>query len=226
MSYKKLSYEMRVDAPGWPGNFKLEIEPFSLIAQGAEANQYKVHLFNHFGSHMDGPRHFNENGPRLAEMPLETFIYEKPLLLDIPKGAMEQITVADLEPYREQIASSDLLMIRSGFEAERERNPQLYSNEGPSFSADVCRYLMDHFRNLKAVAMDWLSLACPSRLEDGILAHQYLLGKFHDHYICIIEDLHFDEVDAGRLHKVWALPLFVEQIDSAPVTVVAEMRDV
>lgn len=225
MSYKKLSYEMRANAPGWPGNFTMEIEPYSSIEKGDAANQYKIKLFNHFGSHMDGPRHFNNNGPRLAEMPLETFIYEKPLLLDIPKGAMEQVTVEDLAPYREQIAGSDLLMIRSRFSAERERNPQLYSNEGPSISSGACKYLMDHFRNLKAVAMDWLSLACPSLLDDGVLAHQYLLGMFHDHYICIIEDLNFSDISADRLHKVWALPLFVERIDSAPVTVVADMLD-
>ncbi|MBO9608639.1 MAG: cyclase family protein [Paenibacillaceae bacterium] len=225
MKYRKLSYEMRTDAPGWPGSYSMEIEPYSLIDRGAVANQYQVKLLNHFGSHMDGPRHFNNRGPRLAEMPIETFIYERPLLLDIPLRAMEQVTVEHLLPFRHRIAAADLLMIRSGFAAERTRNPQQYANRGPSFRADCCRYMMDHFRNLKAVAMDWISLATPSLLEDGVLAHQYLLGVYHDHYICIMEDVNFDGIAAGELEKVWALPLFVEQIDSAPVTVVAGLRD-
>jgi kynurenine formamidase len=158
-------------------------------------------------------------------MPLDTFIYERPLLIDLPKGALEQVTADDLKPYHEQLAQADLLMIRSGFSIERERNPQLYSQQGPSISADACKHLMDHYRGLKAVAMDWISLACQMYKEDGLLAHQYLLGVFHDHYICIIEDVHFSGIDTERLHKVWAMPLFVERIDSAPVTVMAELID-
>ncbi|UVI29549.1 cyclase family protein [Paenibacillus spongiae] len=222
--HRLLSYPLNPHAPGWPGNPKLGFEPVSLIADGEPANTYNLQLFNHFGSHMDGPRHFNDEGPQLQEMPLETFVYERPLLLDIPKSFGELVMAEELQPYETELKNSDLLMIRSGFSSQRSSQPDKYSSEGPGMCSEACKYLMDHCPNLKAIALDWISLASYAHMEDGVLAHQYLLGKFHSHYICIIEDLNFSGLEAGKLKKVVSLPLFVEGIDSAPVTVLAELE--
>jgi arylformamidase len=221
--HKRISYNINDKAPGWPGNPIPQIEPYTLIFEGEVANQYQVTMPNHFGSHMDGPKHFNDQGPRLAEMPLETFIYDNPLLLDIPKSFHEMVTVQDLEPYESQIKKADLLMIRSGFSVNRTDDPKRYASEGPAISSEACKYMMDHFPQLKAVALDWISLASYAHLPDGILAHQYLLGSFHDHYICIIEDLNFAELEADQLRRVLSIPLFIDSIDSSPVTVIAEL---
>ena len=82
---------------------------------------------------------------------------------------------------------------------------------------------MDHFPALKAIGMDWISLATPLDMEDGIRAHQILLGAEGDGPILIIEDLDLRGLEDERLERVYALPLFVEGIDSAPVTVVAKI---
>jgi arylformamidase len=195
-----------------------------LISEGASSNQFQLTLHNHYGSHMDGPKHFNDQGPRLGELPLEQFIYDRPLLLDIPKSYEELITVDDLTPYDAELKASDLLIIRSGFSEIRKSDPQGYSSRGPGVSSEACKLLIENYANLKAVAMDWISLASYAHKEDGVLAHQYLLGKFHDRYICIIEDLNLEGLEREKLQKVWSIPLFVEGIDSAPVTVLAEVK--
>jgi len=223
--YKRLSYDLTEQAPGWPGNPTIKVEPYGLISEGKNCNEFRMMLFNHFGSHMDGPRHFNDEGPRLGELPLERFIFERPLLLDIPKTYKEMVTVEDLQAYEEQIKKADLLMIRSGFSSQRTENPLGYAVEGPAIHSEACKYMMDYFPNLKAVAMDWISLASYSHQGDGVLAHQYLLGKYHDHYICIIEDLNFSGLQADTIQKVFSVPLFVQGIDSAPVTVLAEISE-
>jgi arylformamidase len=223
--YKRISYTLTSKAPGWPNNPTLEITPDSLISNGDNCNTFQLNLFNHFGSHMDGPKHFNDQGARLGDLPIETFFYERPLLVDIPKTFGELVTVTELSPFQESIKSADLLMIRSGFSEQRVHNPARYASEGPAMSAEACKYLMDYFPNLKAIALDWISLASYVHPEDGVLAHQYLLGKFHNHYICIIEDLLFEGLDNKTLKKVWSIPLFVEEIDSAPVTVLAEVGE-
>lgn len=220
--FELLSYPLQHEAPGWPGLFKVAYEPLSLISAGEVANVYKITLCNHFGSHMDGPKHFNERGPRLAELPLERFIYDHPLLVDIPKSFNEMVMVHDLEPYYEQIKAADLLMIRSGFSQYRASDPEQYAHNGPSISAEACKYMMDHFAHLKAVALDWLSLASISDMENGVLAHQYLLGCHHDHYICIIEDCCFDKIRERTMKRVFSIPLFIEVVDSSPITLLAE----
>jgi len=225
MNLIRLSYDMSPADPGWPGNATMQIEHVSRIAAGDAANLYNVSFLNHFGSHMDGPRHFNDNGPRLAEMPLATFVFEQPLLLDIPLSFGELLTPADLWPHEAAIAASDGLFIRSGFARYRRREGKRYASEGPGIGSDACRYIMDTFPRLKAVAMDWISLASNVHIEDGILAHQYLLGIHHNRYVCIIEDINLDGLLASTIKRIIALPLFTEEIDSAPVTVIAEVAE-
>ncbi|MBP1996292.1 cyclase family protein [Paenibacillus eucommiae] len=111
--FEILSYPLSEHDPGWPGNFKMKTEPSTLISKGEVANQYIITLHNHFGSHMDGAKHFNDKGPRLSELPLDTFIYNQPLLLDIPKTFGEKVFDSDLRPLAEKIKKADLLMIRS-----------------------------------------------------------------------------------------------------------------
>ncbi len=225
MTFVRVSYDLSGADPGWPGNDKMKVEPYTQIAEGHVANQYTITMLNHFGSHMDGPKHFNDKGPRLAEMPLSTFILEQPLLLDIPKSFGELVEVDDLLHYEAELALADGLFIRSGFAAQRVNSPERYAAEGVGISSRACKYLMDHFPRMKAIGMDWISLASYVHGEDGVLAHQYLLGMFHDHYICIIEDLHFDEIDKAKLKRIFAVPLFIEKADSAPVTVLAELSE-
>ncbi|WP_127587013.1 cyclase family protein [Paenibacillus koleovorans] len=223
MTYKRLSYDMSATDPGWPGNYKMSVEPYTEITKGDVANQSKITLLNHFGSHMDGPKHFNDRGPRLAEMPLETFIYDHPLLLDIPKSYGELVTMEDIAAHHASLQQADLLMIRSGFSVTRRNAPDRYAAEGPGISSGACRFLMEQYPKLKAVAMDWISLASYMHGEDGVLAHQYLLGMYHEHYICIIEDLDFSQLTDIPLRRVIALPMFIKDADSAPVSVIVEL---
>lgn len=222
---QRISYSLNEHAPGWPGNPTLQLTPVSQISEVRRSNTFQFTLFNHYGSHMDGPKHFNDKGPRLAELPLERFIYEKPLLVDIPLTYEQLVSVDDLRPYEEQLSSADALLIRSGFPEIRVKDPEGYSHRGPGISSEACQYLMDRFPQLKAVAMDWLSLASYANNEDGVLAHQILLGMYHDHFICIIEDLNFTGIAPKKLRKVLSIPLFIEGIDSAPVTVLADIMD-
>lgn len=222
---KLISYKLSPTAPGWPGNPKLEVLPFTQISAGEDANTFNLRLFNHYGSHMDGARHFNDKGPRLAEEQVDAFFFEQPLLIDLPKESTELIVPEDLEPYTKRLSVCDLLLCRSGFSKYRKDHPENYSAKGPGFSSEVCRYLMDHFPNIRGLAMDWISLASYAHGEDGVLAHQYILGMFHSHHKLIIEDLNLAGLDPDKLRRVTALPLLIEGVDSGPCTVVAELDD-
>ena len=221
--YKRISYTLTTRDRAFPGAPTMHIQPFESMEKGDLLNTYQVTLFNHFGTHMDGPYHFNGNGRQLYEMELSRFIFERPLLIDIPKGEGEKVLAEDLLPYGEKIKEADLLLIRSGFGGMRQTDSKVYSERGPAVSSQAARYLVDHFPALKAIGMDWISLATPLDMEDGIRAHQILLGAEGDGPILIIEDLDLRGLEDERLERVYALPLFVEGIDSAPVTVVAKI---
>ena len=117
--YRRLSYTLNVRDHAFPGAPTMRIEPFESMQKGDRLNTYNVTLFNHFGTHMDGPNHFNGQGRQLYELELSTFIFEKPLLVDIPKGRGELVEPEELMRFDEAIRAADLLLVRSGFSAMR-----------------------------------------------------------------------------------------------------------
>lgn len=216
--YQLISYFIQKNSPSWPGNPTLDMTVHSSIQNGDVANTCTIHLFNHYGTHFDAPLHFYEKGLPIASLPLETFLYQSPILLDLPKEAGEKIEPEDLMPYFSQIESCDLLMLRTSFGKNRVTNPSVYENNGPAISSRTAKYLVETFINLKAIALDFISLASYSDQTDGNLAHQYMLGKFQEKYICIIEDVNLGIITADKIKHAAAVPLMIEGIDSCPVT--------
>lgn len=225
MSYEFLSYPLDVNDPGFPGEPTLTIQKSTRIADGDAYNSSILHLFNHFGTHFDAPAHFNPNGQSIAELSIDHFIYERPLLVDLPKGKGSLIEPFDLEPLMSMARDADCLILRTGLEAVRKTNSQEYAANGCAFSIDGAQYLLDHAPHLKAVGFDFISLASPANAEHGVKAHQILLGKFSQNYICIIEDMMLAHIDKERLKRVIAMPLRVKGVDSGQVSVLAVLFD-
>lgn len=225
MQYHFLSHPLNVADSGFPGEPTLRIEKSTRIADGDAYNSSILHLYNHFGTHYDAPAHFNPNGPTISELPIEHFIYEHPLLIDLPKSEASLIEPADLAPYMARAAKADCLILRTGLEALRKRDPQTYAARGSAFSINAAQYLLDHAPHLKAVGFDFISLASPSHPDHGVKAHQILLGMYSKHYICIIEDMALAHIDAYRLQRVIAMPLRVQGVDSAQVSILAEVGE-
>ena len=220
--YQLLSYPIKQGQPTWPGNPTFSLEPHTSIAGGDTDNTCTIHLFNHYGTHLDGPMHFYGKGISLDQVPFEHFFFHRPLLLDIPKEPGEKVMPEDLISHSEDIKDADLLLIRTGFWKYRSEKPEVYEHNGPAVSSQLAAYLQDRMSHLKAVALDFVSLASYSDTEDGDLAHQTMLGMYHNHYICIIEDVNMEGLPSGFLRKAAAIPLIIEGIDSSPVTMWAE----
>jgi kynurenine formamidase len=224
MNFVRLSYEIRFEHPGWPGNPTYSYEQLSSIEQGDVANFGMLHLLGHFGSHLDAPNHFNPDGIKVAQVPLDRFVYERPVLLDVPQGDSGLVSREELEPHEAAIAGADLLLLRTGWSEIRKTDPVRYAHDGPGVSPEACTFLMDGFPELKAIALDCISLAAYRRIDpEGIVAHQILCGVDRgDRYVVIIEDLDLSAYPADPV-RVYAIPLFPEETDSSPCTVFAEL---
>ena len=164
--YQILSYPIKKGQPTWPGNPAFSLEPHTSIAGGDTANTCTIHLFNHYGTHLDGPMHFYGKGIPLDQVPFGQFFFHKPLLLDIPKEPGAKLMPEDLIPHREDVKDADLLLIRTGFSKYRREKPDLYENNGPAVSSRLARYLQDNMSHLKALALDFVSLASYSDTKD------------------------------------------------------------
>ena len=221
--FVRLSYEISPTAPGWPGTPTYRWEQVSSIAGGDVANLGVLHLCDHFGTHLDAPNHFNDSGRPIAQVPLDRFIYERPRLVDIPKGAGDLVEKSDLETRADVFRDADLLLIRTGWSRVRGEDPERYASDGPGVSAEASRYVAA-LPGLKAVALDFASLSSYPKVDpEGIEAHRILCGVGRDdEYVIILEDVDLSgyPVEARR---VYAIPLFAEGADSSPCTVFAEV---
>ena len=107
---------------------------------------------------MDGPAHFNPDGPRLMELPMEYFCFDRVAAADVPKGPGEGIVPEDLKLWEEAIRAADLLLLKTGLCKIRDTQPRVYEAQGAFLTPEVCRYLVETFPDLKAIGLDFLSV--------------------------------------------------------------------
>lgn len=219
-----LSHPLSAATPTYPGTPGLTIEPASRIERGDVANWIVVTTQNHIATHVDGPWHFNPHGKRITELAPAEFAFSRPVVVDIPKGDDGIVTGADLAAHATEIDGADLLLVRTGFGAAvRAADPARYSAHSPGFDSTAGRFLVDHHPSLRAIAIDFLSCACPAYAEEGQEFHRICLGRrASDRYILLIEDARIDaDLEAADLGFVVMAPLLIEDQDGGPVTMLA-----
>ena len=223
MRFVFLSHKLDPADVAWPGEPVLSLTVTSCIGQqDSPFNAVISHLPNHFGTHCDGPRHFCPNGPALHQLPIDYFAYRKDeiLLIAVPKGPRAIVTREDIAPYAPQLQDKKLLLIRTGFEAYRQRDPEIYNKEGPCLHPDLCRYLVEHFPRLLCIGMDFLSIGSPCN-DLGVEAHRWLLGYYGEKFIIAIEDMTLAPLQDQLPQLLTLGPSRIVGADSGQVSVMA-----
>ncbi len=220
--FKLLSYPLSTDMPlADPILTVPSYEPIQSIARGDLANLFRLTMFNHCGTHIDSPNHYDLTGKKLVDFPLEHFVFEQILLLDIPKLDQGLITEEDCHRALNGRTECDLLLLRSGFERYRQTDPARYIRGCPGVSAGAARYLKRTLPGLRAIGLDFMSLEWTADRSHGFEAHQVLL-KDKSQPMLIIEDMSLN-FDPRKVRRIFAIPIFFREIDSFPATIFAEM---
>ncbi len=221
-----LSYILDPDDLVWPGEPNIEVTHCTEIKGENKYNSFLSSLPNHCGTHYDGPWHFNPNGVKFTELPMEYFWFDKVAVVDVPKKPEEGVEPKDLEPFREEIEKAELLLIKTGFAFVREKEPKVYQNNGPYLSPEVATYMIENFPKLRTVGFDFLSIGSPCN-DLSVETHQILLGCHSEHFITGIEDMDLRPLyeNTGKVKQVIAAPLRIIGLDSSQVCVIAELED-
>lgn len=220
-----LSHILDPDGPHYPTSPVLSVERNSVIGQGSDSNDCISRLPNHFGTHMDAPRHFVPNGLTFAELPVERFNFDgdEILLIDVPKEPRTVVTLDDVQRYAPDLPGIRLLLIRTGFERYRSENPETYMNEGPCLDPELRRWLAEE-TGVECVGMDWISVGAPWN-DLGTEAHRQLLGYYRDRFITAIEDLSLAPVGDKWIDFLTLGGLRIKGVDSSQVNVTAFLND-
>jgi arylformamidase len=192
------------------------------LSKGHACNSFYLTTSNHAGTHVDGPNHFNPNGRRITDYDLSELVFTRPALLDVQVESDTLILPDHLANCAECRSDCDFLFIRSGFGKFRS-DAETYIEHSPGFSAAAADYLMDRFKDLKALAVDFASVAAMAHMEEGCEAHRIFLGcdKYRDRPVLLVEDIRFPD-PMPQMQKIYLIPWMFDGLDSAPCTVFAE----
>jgi arylformamidase len=218
-----------IDKPKVIKRSRMTAQPADSQEAGVRWSSYNntslVEFFAHTGTHIDTPFHVDPKGFRLHEFSLNDFIYDRPVLLEIPKGAGEKITVQDLEARKDELAKADVLLIYTGYSSIRNQDPERFVAEQPSFTVHAANYLVDNF-SIRAYGIDTIGI---ENIPEGKAAsptqfpvHKIFLLK-KGQKTCVIEDLCLTPVLGKKLRRLFVVPLRLHDIEAMPVTVFAEV---
>ena len=214
-----LSHRIGAFTPSYNMGPGIVIKPYKLIARGESSNSYILQLYNHLGTHVDAPRHFDERGRAIADYSPEELVFSRPRLVDIPKRVDEPITRRDLEILADKLEGVDMLLIRTGIEAIRDSDVRAFACSGPYLSAEAASMIRNELTSVRALGIDSISISSPRHRAEGREAHRILL---QGRDFLIVEDMNLAN-KPNNLKRVIISPLMVEGVDSAPCTVWAEI---
>ena len=211
-----LSHPLSTETPSYGGGEGMRIEPITTIATGDTANTSRFVLPNHLGTHVDIPKHFFDSGSSLTDYPPDFWVFDNPMLVDVPGDDGYLISPKDVEG--KITPETDILLLRTGY--EKYRGDSRYWEHNPGLHPELGTWLRKGFPNMRILGMDIISITSRHHREEGRAAHRTLLdpdkpGK----PLVAIEDMALSQV-CGQLNSVIIVPLRVSKANGGPCTVI------
>ena len=208
-----LSHYINNETPVYGGQASITIERERDMKRGDNANTTFLSFGNHTGTHIDFPFHFSPEGHTSSDYPADYFVFRNPFLFvtEAEKGQLLSLH-RELDRIPE---TTDILLIKTGFEAIRHEPEYWESN--PGLDPQLAVILSERCPDLKVIGVDFISISSYQNREIGRKAHQYFLVQKH---ILLIEDMRLSDLQESP-REVIVAPLLIEKSDGAPVTVIA-----
>jgi kynurenine formamidase len=205
-----LTHPVEAGMPVYPGTEAPLIETANTVKVDGFAEK-KLHFYSHTGTHMDAPAHMIHGGKTLDSFNPSEFC-GRPALLDVSREPPARIGSEMLAPLQDQIRSSGLLVIRTGW--YRWWGDEKYYHNFPVLSSEAAHWLVEN--GLRGIGIDAISV---DPVGNDYTVHHILLGAG----CFIIENLtNLNQVD-GPFH-LYCLPMKITHADGAPARVVAVLE--
>ncbi len=219
-----LAYPLSHKTPFYSGLAGPRVESLYTLAAGHDCNSYYLTTSNHAGTHVDAPRHFNASGRSIAEYGLDELLFRKPALVDWQVEPGGLIDAPSVEAMRIKPEDCDILLIRTGFGRLRRDDPAAYVARGPGFDRGGAEAILRRCPALRVLGVDFMSISALEHQREGAEAHRVFLGcaGYSEREVLLIEDM-FLSPGLTVPTQVRIVPWLVEELDSAPCSVLAEV---
>jgi arylformamidase len=200
--------ELVAGHPNWPGDTPLSLAQTARIADGASVNVMALHTSTHTGTHLDAPYHYDDDGGRLASVPLADLM--GPCLVLDASGAVGGDTPVDTDALTAALARvaagavPPRVLIKTGQGDTWTAFPEAFRPLTPALVAEASR-LGVRLLGTDAPSVDALrSTDLPSHAACAA------------HGVWIVEGLALARVPEGR-YEMLCLPLRLRDADASPV---------
>lgn len=225
--YVELAWPIYEGMPVYPGLPEVKLEGRERLEKGDPWNGTVLSIYLHAGTHVDAPWHHMPNGKGIGEIPIEDFIYKRPLLINCPLGPDGFITVDHLLAYGDEVKEADIIFFNTGYWQHRNTNFEKYSNNFPAVSPEAAEYLRTKLPNCKAVAIDTLSIEnLNEAAHNGYFVHHAFLDdeKYSEPTMLIYEDINPEPLIGKKLKSAFSAPLRIKGHDASVVNVIVEVE--
>jgi kynurenine formamidase len=221
----EMSYHYSASMPVFPGNPRLEAVPTARIENGATHNGTNIFHHLHNGTHVDAPFHFSSGGDTIDMIPIENFLYKKPFVVECPAKKGELLGTCILQDQMDRAWGADILLFHTGY-GEKRDDADIYCTDFPALSHELAVLLRTGLPDLKAIAVDVLSVENMRGAEDGNIVHRTLLDeKLYPHRaLLLFEDVNTGVLLGRKCRAIYAFPLRFEGLEASPVSMVAEVE--
>lgn len=204
-----LSHFIDSNTPCYGGKKNVvKITESSSISKGDTSNSKNVSISNHIGTHIDFPKHFDNNGKTLSDYESNFWIFNK-------IGFIE----SDIENFLSKINQLEndieILILKTNFGIYRGTDK--YWASQPVIPGYYAKILRDKFKNLRVFGFDLISLTSKLDRDEGKRAHQSFLLEQN---ILIIEDMNLLNLKTCPQNLIVS-PLLISDIDGVQCTVIA-----
>ncbi|WP_409253108.1 arylformamidase [Bacillus sp. SCS-153A] len=202
MKFIDISQKLNSSTPVWPGDTPFQ---FSLNWSKQDTGSVNVGSINfsaHTGTHIDAPFHFNEDGQKVADLPLESFFGNA---LVVEMCGKESIGAEELKSLN--LRDVTQLLIRTNSWEDKSAFP----SEITYLREDIGPFLKEN--GIQLIGVDVPSV---DPLDSKALPAHHSLQQ---NGIGILEGIVLDGVET-KTYELAAFPLFIEEADGCPVRAV------
>lgn len=224
MKYVLLSHTIDENTPLYGNTPAPRILSHSRISNGDSSNTSILSIHNHTGTHIDAPKHFIDDGKAISEYTLDELVFNNPIIVDCPKDDASLITSDDLQHTSHMLQNSDCLLLRTGF--GRFRSEERYRTHNPGIAPETILWIRREYQNIRCIGIDSISISSFQHRSAGREAHKaaFVIETGLGEPLLLIEDMDLDVLSSSELKYVIVFPWQVNNIDSAPCNVLAEIE--
>lgn len=136
----------------YPGDPKPKLTVHSTTARDG-FNLLAVQMGSQSGTHVDAPYHFEDDAPRIDEVPLERFLGPAVVVDATRAGSRGRITWEYVEPVADQLDDGVVVLLHTGW-SKHYGSDEYFAN--PFLDTDACSRLLE--RGVRTICIDAINL--------------------------------------------------------------------